>query len=140
MIDIHVILFLLSSRIDVYSAPSISFHILTIDVQGIVPENFNASEVLSRNITFSWDPPSISAANLTINITGYTVTCNGSLSSQNASSTCTMITIRGLDPFTNYSCSVFALVEGNRGNSAESITQQTAEEGMEYFESTIKTL
>lgn len=127
-----------------YSAPSILFRTLTIDVEGIIPENFNASEVLSRNITFSWDPPSISAANLTINITGYTVICNGSLSSQNASSTeipsSTKITIHGLDPFTNYSCSVFALVEGNRGNSAESITQQTAEEGMEYFESTIKTL
>ena len=111
----------------VYSA---SFHTLPTDVENIIPENFNVSDVQSRNITFSWDPPSTNQTT----IIGYTVTCNGSLC-QNTSST--NITIHGLDPFTKYSCSVFARVEGNRGNRAESITRQTAEEGMKYFESTI---
>ena len=95
-----------------------------------MPENFNASEVQSRNITFSWDPPNTNQTT----IIGYTVTCNDSLC-QNTSST--NITIHGLDPFTKYSCSVFARVEGNRGNRTESITRQTAEEGMKCFESTI---
>ena len=117
----------------VYSA---SFHTLPTDVMGIIPENFTASDVQSRNITFSWDPPSTSAANLAI-IIGYTVTCIGSVSMASQDTSSTNITFRGLEPFTNYSCSVFARVEGNRGNSAESITRQTAEEGMKYFESTI---
>ena len=108
---------------------------LPTDVEGIVPENFTASDVQSRNIIFFWDPPSTSAANLAA-IIGYTVTCIGSVSMASQDTSSMEITIRGLDPFTNYNCSVFARVEGNRGNSAESITRQTAEEGMKYFEST----
>ena len=110
-----------------YSAPSISFHTLATDVDGIIPENFNVSDVQSRNITFSWDPPNTNQTT----IIGYTVTCNDSLSivSQNTSSTETIVTVHDLDPFTNYNCSVFARVEGNRGNSTRNITQQTAEEG-----------
>jgi hypothetical protein len=109
----------------------------------VIPENFTVSNVTSRSISFSWDHPNRSATNL-IDIIEYTVTCSG-VPSQNTSST--EITIGGLEPFTNYSCTVFSRVEGNRGNGTETITQQTAEEGntVEYLESvynlkTLKTL
>ena len=47
-----------------------------------------------------------------------------------------MATIGGLEPFTTYSCFVFTQVNGNRGNSTETITRQTAEEGMGCYENT----
>ena len=85
----------------------------------------------SRSISFSWEPPTTD-----LNITGYTVNCGDQDTHRAGNATSAPITISDLEPFTTYSCFVFARVNGNRGNNAESITQRTAEEGMGCCEST----
>ena len=110
---------------------SLLYTIFHPGVPDLEPTNLNATNVESRSISFSWDPPMTG-----LNITGYTVSCSDSTgrntTSQNTSST--GITISSLKPFTNYNCYIFTRVEGNRGNNSHTMIK-TAEEGMKYYES-----
>ena len=92
-------------------------------VEGIVPANFSVTDMQSRSITFAWNAP---VTDLTI--VGYTVGCSDISNQTDTIAPTTTAAIGGLVPFTNYSCFVFTRVDGNRGNTAEAITN-TSEEG-----------
>lgn len=74
-------------------------------------ENFIASAIESRNITLTWTPPT----NITVSITGYNISCTGTLIMVNSS--IRSVLIDELEPFTDYTCNIYALVLGNRGES-----------------------
>ena len=59
------------------------------------------------------------------------VNCTSEFEEGNVSnmSTHSNLTIGGLLPFTNYSCHVYALIDGNMGHPTANITSRTTEEG-----------
>ena len=62
-----------------------------------------------------------------VSITGYTLNCTGISEAIDVDQSTTVAVVDGLMPFTNYSCQIFARVNGNIGDVA-TINQQTAEE------------
>lgn len=84
-----------------------------------------ATDVQSRSITFTWEPPPTN-----LPIVGYTVNCTsvgGVLRLEQTSVLTAMV--RDLQPFTRYNCTVFTRVNGNRGDSVGNIIRMTDEEG-----------
>lgn len=98
----------------------------------LIPMNFTAMQVYSRNITFSWNHPTM--LNNVIEIIGYTINCNKSLNPTQVqlNSTALTATVTDLRPFTYYGCEIYALVNGNRGESAGTVTIMTAEDSKSY--------
>ena len=85
-----------------------------------VPQNFTIS-VSSRTFTLSWSPPLPSQRNGVI--TSYLINCSSGDSIINTTKTSsTSLTITGLEPFTNYTCSVSAATNLGDGPAAENTT------------------
>ena len=71
------------------------------------PPQSLVSSVTSRTLTLSWSPPLLSHRNGVI--ISYLITCSSGGSIINSTRTSsTSLTITGLQPFTNYTCSVRA--------------------------------
>ena len=80
--------------------------VLLFIVPSGLPQNFTNS-VTSRTLTLSWSPPLLSQRNGVI--ISYLITCSSGGSIINGTRTSsTSLTITGLQPFTNYTCSVRA--------------------------------
>ena len=89
------------------------------------PLNFIIS-VTSRTLTLSWSPPLPSQRNGVI--ISYLVTCNSKNSTRTSS---TSLTITGLQPFTNYTCTVSAATMVGDGPPAT--VSGTSDEDGEYI-------
>ena len=98
-----------------------------IDVEGIIPNNFTATEVQSRSVTFSWTLPNSTDSEI---ITGYTIDCNDTAESFDLDATTSKL-VPNLLPFTFYTCCVYARVPGNRGEETN-LTVRTAEESKSF--------
>ena len=84
------------------------------------PQNFTTS-IGSRYLTLSWSPPLPSQQNGVI--INYVLNCSSGGSIINSTRTSsTSLTITGLEPFTNYTCSVSAsTIEGNGPTTVRSV-------------------
>ena len=90
------------------------------------PRNVTVSVRNSRSISLSWDPPKLPEQNGILR--QYIVTVSsGSTFTRMVSSSHTFLTIGGLRPFTNYTCSVQAVTVGSGPSSMVQIA--TPEDG-----------
>ena len=82
-----------------------------------LPQNSSVQSVTSRTLTLSWSPPLLSRRNGVI--ISYLITCSSGGSIINSTRTSsTSLTITGLQPFTNYTCSVRAATKLGDGPPA----------------------
>ena len=84
------------------------------------PTEFSGVSNISKSITFTWKPPQNTSG--MIIATNYTFQCsvpgNEVTHNLNLNSSQTTITLSGLMPYTNYSCSITAHTSGGEGPAA----------------------
>ena len=98
------------------------------------PLNLLASNVNSRSLELSWDPPDLSSTEVTL--TGYSVFCNSSQVGLSVSASTTNRVVNNLIPYTTYTCTVDANFGSNIGQS-NPITKTTLEEGKQLIDRVI---
>ena len=96
------------------------------------PLNFTISSVTSRTLTLSWYPPLPSQRNGVI--ISYLITCSSGDSIINSTQTSnTSLTITGLQPFTNYTCTVSAATIVGDGPAATNSTMTNEDSRLLIF-------
>ena len=90
------------------------------------PLNMMASNVNSRSLELSWDPPDTRST--AVVITGYTAICNGNRVG-NSESEITDLVVNNLIPYTTYTCAVDANFPENNIGQSTPVTATTLEEG-----------
>ena len=101
-----------------------------ISVPSGAPKDMFAS-VQSRNLTLFWSPPLRSQRNGVI--ISYLITCSsGDIIINTTRTSSTSLTITGLQPFTNYSCSIIAHTSVG-GGPAATINATTRQDGKSLF-------
>ena len=91
------------------------------------PLNLMASNINSRSLELSWDPPDTSSTEVVL--TGYTVVCNSSQVGISVSASTTDLVVNNLMPYTTYTCSVGANFSRDNIGQSTPVTETTLEEG-----------
>ena len=93
------------------------------------PQQFDTIEILSRSITFSWDPPLFEEQNGVIVSYKLDVTALATSSVQSYTITSTTFTITNLIPFSHYTYVIAAATAVGLGPYTETDTIITPEDG-----------